>query len=1229
MARAAGAAAGIAALLAVLSQVLPNGLTIGVVVQGVVFGMLIAMTACGIIVAYRAFKVINFAQAEIGGLASTVAVLTVTGAGFNYFAGVGLGLVAAALTGLAVDLAIMRRFARAPRLNVTVATIGLAQVLGAAELALPSLFGSLKPLSSYGVPWHVSFTISGISFDGNWVLAMAVTPLVYLALAGFLFKTRFGSAIRAVADSREGAAAAGIPVASLGTLTWVVIALLSGIGSLLTTPIEGQNIGAVAGPEALLLPLAAAVVARMESLGLGLVASLALGLFQEIVRWNTSNASIVDLGVFVAIVAGLAISYWGRRGRVEPEQAEYSDVRYPKPIPTPMQLLAEVKVGRPLLVVTVAAAALFVPLSFTRAGLSLASFIVIYVLISASLVVVSGWAGQVSLGQFAFVGIGASIAGVMVADASANLVWAMLASLAAGGLIALLLGLPALRLPGFLLGAATLGFAVPVSTWLLNADNFPGLTPTVVPRPVFLGRFDLSSERTFYVFCAVVALLVLLGLRNLAAGRWGRAVAAVRENPEAAASYGIPPYAVKLGAFAFSGALAGLAGALYVVASRGMQFGGFSPEESLVVFTMAVFGGLGSLAGAVIGAAYVESILYYVSGAWQLFATGAGLLIVLLAMPEGLGWLFYRARDATLGLVRRARGLSLEEMYQRLYALVPHVSPGRDPAADAAVKMGALEELEGQAESSVKALAESEPVLSCEGLVVKRGPVAVLSGVSLEVGRSEVVAIVGTNGAGKTTLLKALAGLVSPASGRVRLGSDDITSWSPQRRFRSGVALVQGPLKLFRSLTVLENLELAAWRQGAAEFREGLARVLELFPILRERAHVPVWNLSGGERQMLALSMGLMGRPRVLLIDELSMGLAPKVVAEIVAKLRQLAEEGMSILLVEQSINVATAIASRAVFLERGKIRFSGRTGDLSRMPELLRSVFLRAAARAVVREREPTLPLSGHGNVMALQAEGLTKYYGAVPALEAVDVSIGLSEVVGIIGANGAGKTTLVDVLSGYAAPDAGRVLMKGRLVTRLSPAQRAELGLGRVFQLPVLFPSMTVRDAVTLALEQRGSIADPLAYMIGTYDVRKQRREILESTLELLAEYGLIRWLDHYVMELSTGTRRILEILCALAREPTVLLMDEPSTGIAQRESEALGELLIALNETRGVSMLIIEHDVPLVARVARRLLCLHLGKVIAEGPVRQVLDNELVVEAYLGREEVVIQRSGAATR
>jgi branched-chain amino acid transport system ATP-binding protein len=383
--------------------------------------------------------------------------------------------------------------------------------------------------------------------------------------------------------------------------------------------------------------------------------------------------------------------------------------------------------------------------------------------------------------------------------------------------------------------------------------------------------------------------------------------------------------------------------------------------------------------------------------------------------------------------------------------------------------------------------------------------------------------------------------------------------------------------------------------------------------------------------------MAFLTKPQLLVIDELSLGLAPVVVDQLLDVVRALRDEGTTILLVEQSVNVALSVADRAYFLEKGEVRYDGPTAELLDRPDVLRSVFLEGASKGLGIDDDPppsdasprgARHLVGHGDggAVGLRAEHLSVRFGGVVAVDDVALEVRPGEVVGLIGPNGAGKTTLFDLISGHTPADEGTVTLGDRVLSGRSPAVRARAGLGRSFQDSRLFPSLTVDEAIAVALERWLDVRDPLNAIVRTPAFVASEAAVRDEVDRLVDLLGLGAFRSKFVGELSTGSRRIVDLACVLAHRPDVVLLDEPSSGIAQREAEALGPLLLRIRDALGASMVIIEHDMPLITSVSDRLVALDQGRVVAEGPPDDVLVHPDVIASYLGS-GTAAARSGAA--
>jgi len=233
------------------------------------------------------------------------------------------------------------------------------------------------------------------------------------------------------------------------------------------------------------------------------------------------------------------------------------------------------------------------------------------------------------------------------------------------------------------------------------------------------------------------------------------------------------------------------------------------------------------------------------------------------------------------------------------------------------------------------------PGLRLEDLSVERGGRAVVAGVSLEIPPGQVTALLGANGAGKSSLVLAVGGLLRKSGGRVLVGDRELTRLRPEQVRAAGVAVVPEGRRLLPALTVADNLRVATYSLGGAQAKAGVAHALELFPELEKRWNHTARLLSGGEQQMVVLAQALVSQPRFVLVDELSLGLAPVVIQRLVPVLQSVATSGVGVLLIEQFANVALGLAETAYVLERGRIHYHGTAQRLKDEPQLLQSAYL------------------------------------------------------------------------------------------------------------------------------------------------------------------------------------------------------------------------------------------------------------------------------------------------
>ena len=936
---------------------------------GIAVGLAYALLGAGLVLVYRATRVINFAHGQLGAISATLLAKAVIDWHVNFWLALALAVLVGAVVGAGIELLIVRRLFDAPRLQLFVATLGVSQVLLFVQFLLPKIKGGAGT-SGFPTPISWLWAAGNVRLTGPMITIMLTAPLVVIGLGLFMTRTWAGRSIRAAAANADMAELSGISTRVVSTIVWAMAGALAAFTAVVLMPLQGTPVNAPSGalgPGLLLPALAAGLVGGLRSLPWTLVGGMGIGILQTLaVVYFPTTTGVRDLLLFLVV---LMLVMLGRRsGGSQAAGGQWSlALRVPQ-LPERLRDVWWAANLTKIIIVPALAGAIALPLVFTDAGrIYLFANVIVVALIAISVTVLTGWAGQLSLGQLAFAGLGA-VTAASLSDRGFSFPVVVSYAVVAGAVAAALVGLPALRVSGLFLAMTTLAFAIAAQGWLFHLSFFThgSTSGFTVPRGNLFGLVDLAPQRNYYYLCLGVLVAVAAASARLRRTGIGRAFVATRDNEPCSASFGLSPTVVKLVAFAYSGALAALGGALYAGLTTGVDVysagagSAFAPQQSLQIVATTVIGGLGSVGGAILGAVYVVGLpaLFNRDALVAIAASGVGLLILLLFAPGGLA-----------GFASRAK----LELFKLAVRRLPPLTPGAVPP--------------------------HEKVL-------------------------------------------------------------------PQRR----------------------TPQVA---------------------VHREPAH----------------------------------------------------------------------------------------------------------------RENGAPLP----EEALALEAQGVVVRFGGLVALDSVHVSAAPAEIVGIIGANGAGKSTLMNVISGFQPAVAGTIKLWGDDVTSMPPYERARLGLGRVFQDARLFPDLTVRETVKLALEvhERSEFVPSLLAFPASQRLEKGRSEDAAQLVDFL---GLGRFADSYVSDLSTGTRRIVELCCLLGRGSRLLLLDEPTAGVAQRETEAFGPLIQRIRAELDATIVIIEHDMPLVMSISDRVYCLDAGRNIAEGAPESVRQNPSVIAAYLGTDERAIARSGA---
>jgi branched-chain amino acid transport system permease protein len=656
---------------------------LGIVADGVVQGALTGLVAVGLILVYRTTRIVNFAQVALGASAGAVTYQLVSGYDVPFLVAAPFGLLAAVIAGVIAEL-VMRRFEKAPRLVVTIATLALAPTL---TQVMDRLVSTLNPLPPGSPPTAASlrpvatpfggfhFSIAPITFGFPQVFTVSAALLAMLGLTLFLRRTRWGQAVRGAAENSEAAWLLGINVRLLSTMVWALAALLSGLGAILQLSISGIEVGNPDGAAVTILPaLVAAMVAGMESIPQAMAFSLWLMIVKGGLAWGLPGNHLFEPGLLVAMLLALVLQR-GRLQRRESKQGSaWEAVRDVRPIPVELLAVPAVRRARAAIPVIGAALLLVLPFVLSAGQVHSAEVVLILTIVAVSLMLLTGWAGQVSLGHYALVAVGAVLGGGLTVHGWSFWVALPVAALATA-LVAVALGLPALRIRGLYLAPVTLAFAVATSTLLFDPQLFGWILPgTAMARPHLFG-LDLGDDRWMYlVVLAFTAAVVHVAVR-LRRTRFGRVLIALRDNDRAAQSVGVPLLPARLAAFGVSGLLAGLGGVLLATVNLSAEASDFSASRSLFIFLLLVVGGVGNVTGAILGAAVAGGLDLFLPGFASL-AGGSGALAVLLLAPGGLSQLLYAGRDAVLRVVAL-----------RMRIVVPSLFADFDPEARTRRKM--------------------------------------------------------------------------------------------------------------------------------------------------------------------------------------------------------------------------------------------------------------------------------------------------------------------------------------------------------------------------------------------------------------------------------------------------------------------------------------------------------------------------------------------------------------
>lgn len=947
------------------------------VVSGGVTGAIFSLVAAGLTLTYSATGIFNFAYGGVAFSAAYVYYEFNTALGWPIVpSAIVTLLVFAPLLGLALNVVVFRPLARASESAKIVATVGLLLALPALTQWVSDLLISIfhvhtarsSTVLQVGFPsglgpvpakvWH----LGKIPFNSNEMVVFACAVVCAVALWVMMRRTPLGLRMRAVVDRANLARIRGVNEAETSRYAWVIGTMLAALAGVVGAPILGA-ISSNAYISVMFVASAAVVVGALRSIPIAFAAGALLGVAENLVTGYAKFASYItgfndSVPVIILLVSLVVLA----RDRARRAGSATDDV-------PPPDYLADLPLWRRALPWVAATAFLVIYIQWLSnhfwagvmaQGLALS-------LIFLSFVIVTGMGGMVSLAQATFVTAAGLTTGLMFQHFHVPLYAAAGIGILSAIVLGLIVALPALRLGGLPLALATLALALLGDNVLFQWNWYRNQnTGWEIPR-LKIGALNLANNRAMALTLLVIVLLVMWLINNLRRSPWGRSIAAVRSSEVAAATSGVSPLRVKLALFALSAAVAGLGGILYASFQTNVSNSTTPAITGLLWLATVVLFGIrrpAAAAWAGIGSAMTPVILSSGFHWWSwvptwlswngtnspeipamLFGLGA---VTLARQPDGFlaGNAKQRYENRAAKRAAAARGAGAppaggEPAVVEAPALpvdaVATPSDGRSlpevvvPGAVADEEAAIEEEVvrhgrelvtAGAVHGSSEGLAVDDAVLDIREVRAGYGDVEVLHGISLPVQRGAITALFGANGSGKSTLCSAISGLVSVTSGAILLDGKDLCRLPAHRRVREGVLVAPESRGIFPGLTVEENLML---RLGPTDRED----VYERFPVLRERRRLPAGSLSGGEQQMLTLAPVLARPPRIVVVDEPTLGLAPLVISQLLEVFRELRDRGTSILLIEEKVRDVLDVADFAAFIELGHIVWSGARSDV------------------------------------------------------------------------------------------------------------------------------------------------------------------------------------------------------------------------------------------------------------------------------------------------------------